>query len=132
MGLTATWLGLRVFGFRRWKVFVGWQGPHRDGAQAKERSSGITANRIVQLESAAARNLFFRTNCLERSLVLRQILRRQGFPAELKIGARKEAGRFEAHAWVELEGRVLSDETDEQREFVPLENAVNAMKEQAE
>jgi len=64
--------------------------------------------------------------------VLRQILRRQGFPAELKIGARKEAGRFEAHAWVELEGRVLSDETDEQREFVPLENAVNAMKEQAE
>jgi hypothetical protein len=95
-------------------------------------SSAISANRISQLESAAARNLFFNTNCLEQSLVLWSILRREGFAADLKMGARKEAGRFEAHAWVELNGLPLNDDTGGERTFVPFDDAIGSMERQPE
>jgi transglutaminase superfamily protein len=131
IGLTATWLGLRVFGFRRWKGLVAKRAA-RPGAPAKQESSGISAKRIVQLEAAAARNLFFKTNCLEQSLALWLLLRRHGFPAELKIGARKDAGRFEAHAWIALDGCALNDESDEHREFVPFDGTLTAMERRAE
>lgn len=128
--LAATWLGLRVFGFRRCKEFVQWRAGR--SAAMGHGSSAVSANRILQLVAAAARNLFFSTNCLEQSLVLWSILRRRGFSADLKFGARKEAGRFEAHAWVELDGRALNDETDSQGKFVPFDGAIAPMETQAE
>jgi hypothetical protein len=132
VGLTATWLGLRLFGFRRWKEFARRRAGYPAGARNGQHPSEISAQRIVQLEAAAARNLFFKTNCLEQSLVLWPLLRRRGFPAELKIGARKEAGRFEAHAWVELDGCTLNNESDEHCGFVPFDRAVASMERQAE
>ena len=50
-----------------------------------------------------------RPNCLERSLTLWWLLRRDGIDGELHIGARKEDGQLKAHAWVELRGEVLND-----------------------
>jgi hypothetical protein len=132
IGLAAIWLGLRVFGFRRCKEFVLWRAGRSAKVGQGHRSSAISANRILQLEAAAARNLFFSTNCLEQSLVLWSILRRRGFAADLRFGARKEAGRFEAHAWVELNGRALNGETDSQRKFVPFDGAIAPMETQAE
>src|SRR5271154_3635365 len=107
IGLTATWMGLRVFGFAPWKNFAMRFVRRSTTKNAHGSAPATSANRIMQLEMAAARNLFLKTNCLEQSLVLWSLLQRRGFPAELKFGARKESGRFEAHAWVELEGRAL-------------------------
>jgi hypothetical protein len=45
--------------------------------------------------------------CLQRSAATTCQLRRYGFPAELVIGAKQMP--FRAHAWVELEGRVVND-----------------------
>ena len=131
-GLTATWLGLRVFGFRRWKEFVARRTKPSAGVRAAPRSPEISTKRIAKLEAAVARNLFFRTNCLEQSLVLWSLLQRNGFPAELKIGARKDSGRFEAHAWVELDGHALNNENGEHREFVPFDNTATAIERHAE
>ena len=131
-GLTATWLGLRVFGFRRWKEFVDRRAEYPHGTSAGQRVCGTSAPRIVQLEAAAARNLFFKTNCLEQSLVLWSLLRHRGFDAKLKFGARKDAGKFEAHAWVELDGEPLNNESDENRGFVPFDGAVAATQRHAE
>jgi len=64
--------------------------------------------------------------------VLWALLRRHGFAAELKIGARKEAGRFEAHAWVELDRVPLNDETSSNRQFVPFDGAITSLETQAE
>lgn len=47
--------------------------------------------------------------CLASSLVLWGLLRHQGIDSELRIGVRREATNFEAHAWVECEGFVLND-----------------------
>lgn len=53
-----------------------------------------------------------RPSCLPRSLTLWWLLRRQGLPAELRIGVRREGDRLEAHAWVEQDGVVLGDHAD--------------------
>jgi transglutaminase superfamily protein len=127
LGLTATWIGLRLLGFRRCKEFV-----TQRVERSKHRLSEMSANRILQLQAAAARNLFFTANCLEQSLVLWSILRGHGFDAKLKIGARKEAGRFEAHAWVELDGIPLNDETNSNRQFVPFDGTISSMETQPE
>jgi Transglutaminase-like superfamily len=45
--------------------------------------------------------------CLQRSAATTCLLRGYGVPAELVIGAQQIP--FRAHAWVELEGRVVND-----------------------
>ncbi len=57
----------------------------------------------------AARHHVVRARCLHRSLVLHHWLCRDGLPSDLRIGVRKKAGLLQAHAWVELGGRILSD-----------------------
>jgi hypothetical protein len=126
--LLATWLGLRLAGFRRWKSAVGWLSLSGNtiaishGASPRE-----SAQLIARMEAAAARNLFFSTNCLEQSLVLWWLLRRLGIAAELRIGARKEVGRFEAHAWVEVDSVVLNDAGAEHRHFVPFDGPISPL-----
>jgi hypothetical protein len=127
LGLTAAWIGLRLFGFRRWQQIIS-----RRIESSEPRHLAVSANRILQLQTAAARNLFFQVNCLEQSLVLWMLLRRHGFAADLKIGARKEAGRFEAHAWVELNGVPLNDQADSDRKFVPFDRAISSLETQPE
>ena len=46
-------------------------------------------------------------NCLSRALTLWWLLRQQGVVSELRIGVRRLAGAFEAHAWLEYRGRPL-------------------------
>jgi hypothetical protein len=125
--LTATWIGLRLFGFGRWKQII-----TRRTETSEPRRTTLSANRILQLQAAAARNLFFHANCLEQSLVLWMLLRRHGFSPDLKIGARKEAGRFEAHAWVELNQVLLNDQPDSDPKFVPFDRAISSLETQPE
>jgi hypothetical protein len=51
-----------------------------------------------------------RAECLQRSAALTCLLRRYGLPAQLVIGTQKLP--FRAHAWVELDGRVVNDKQD--------------------
>lgn len=77
---------------------------------------------VARWRAAAARHLILKTNCLDRALTLWWLLRRRGVAADLRIGARKEGGRFEAHAWVEV-GRVVLDEASgEGSDFEPFES----------
>jgi hypothetical protein len=127
-GLLATWLGLRLAGFRRWKVALEWLSPSANAiALLQGASPRESAQLIARMESAAARNLFFSTNCLEQSLVLWWLLRRLGIAAELRIGARKEVARFEAHAWVEVDSVVLNDAGAVHRHFVPFDGPISPL-----
>jgi hypothetical protein len=45
--------------------------------------------------------------CLQRSAATACLLRRRGVPAQMVIGAQQLP--FKAHAWVEVEGRVVND-----------------------
>jgi hypothetical protein len=129
--LTATWAGLRLAGFRRWKNLLEWLTPGIFPADSVE-SSGLleSARTIAKIQQSAARHLFFRPNCLEQSIVLWWLLRIRGISADLRIGARKQAGRFEAHAWVEFAGTVLNDSGDAHVHFVPFDGPLSSMETQ--
>jgi hypothetical protein len=54
------------------------------------------------------------------------MLRRQGIHGELHIGARKQGGRFEAHAWVELDGRILNDDVGVHQHYARFDAPIAA------
>ena len=127
-GLLATWVGLHLIGFRRWeRVLANFAPPANTTGPTQCASVQESALLAGRMQEAAARNLFFRTNCLEQSLVLWWLLRRRGIAAELRIGARKEFERFEAHAWVEVGSAVLNDASAEHQHFVPFDGPITPL-----
>lgn len=129
--LLATWAGLRLLGFRRWKSllfrFIPSQPATTNGARHEDT---YLAFQIPRLELAAARHLPLRTNCLEQSLVLCWLLQRRGIAAELRIGARKKSDRLEAHAWVELDGKALNEPGKAHLHFVPFDGPLSSLETQ--
>lgn len=129
--LTATYIGLRLIGFRRWKTALARFVPAAAGRTVStDRGTVDSAREITRMEQSAARHLFLRTNCLERSLVLWWLLEKRGMAADLRIGVRKDAGHFEAHAWVECGGAVLNDAGEVHRHFVPFKGSIASMETQ--
>lgn len=124
--LATTWAGLRVVGFRRWNTVleyltsVNTQDANADHTSQMNVSGDAMASSLALNVEVAARHLFFRTNCLERSLALWWLLRRRGIASDLRIGARKESELFEAHAWIELNGVVLNDSDGAHLHFAPF------------
>lgn len=90
------------------------------------RRSGIGRAEEVETRaravSSAARHV--RASCLERSLLLWYLLRRQGVAAELRIGVRKAGSALQAHAWIEVDAQVLGDMADDGMHFTPFEQAI--------
>lgn len=46
-------------------------------------------------------------SCLTQALAARTLLQRYGQAADLKIGVARENGKFEAHAWLEIDGQIV-------------------------
>ena len=107
--LLLTRIGLRSFGFLRWKEMIEEfsMTPHPRALPAhwQREMAGRAARAIGTVE----RHGPARKNCLERSMALWWLLWREGVEGELHVGARKQGERFEAHAWVEWDGQVLND-----------------------
>jgi hypothetical protein len=70
---------------------------------------------------AALRYSLTEFSCLEESLTLWYLLRKQGIPACLRIGVRKENEKFEAHAWVEHGGEALNQDEAMHRHYAAFE-----------
>jgi len=62
-------------------------------------------NRVVR---AAVHHSLLHFTCLEESLGLWYLLRKQGIASQVRIGVRKSNGKFEAHAWVEYAGEAIN------------------------
>lgn len=75
-------------------------------------------DRLVWAVTVAAR-FIPRATCLTQSLAAQVLLSRHGHPAELRLGVARDAGQFDAHAWVESGGRVVIGNTDISR-YTPL------------
>lgn len=83
-----------------------------------EREEVWAACRMV---IAALRYSLLQYTCLEESLTLWYLLRKQGIPACLRIGVRKENEKFEAHAWVEYRGEALNQDEAMHRHYAAFE-----------
>jgi hypothetical protein len=128
-GLLISWLAVRLLGFRVCRSVFEKPLAARNSWNSRSGEADVlgVARRIAHLEAVTATNLFFRTSCLELSLVLCRMLRQRGMNADLRIGARKEANRFEAHAWVELDGTVIDGGAAEHLHFVPFEHSESSV-----
>jgi hypothetical protein len=111
--LPLTKIGLRCFGFQRCKELIEKFSLSSREAQTlpielQHEMAGCAARavRSAELHGPAT------PNCLERSMTLWWLLRREGVECELHIGGRKEGAKFQAHAWVELDGKVLNDSAE--------------------
>jgi hypothetical protein len=99
---------LRLRGFRSTQHFL-----QRFLTSAKNAAENGTTDFRIQLTSrmvlAAARNSLFPSTCLERSLALWWLLAQQGITSQFRIGVRKDAEKFAAHAWVERDGVAIGE-----------------------
>jgi hypothetical protein len=80
------------------------------------------------VRSAAYRGLKS-PSCLEKSLALWWLLRREGIASEVRIGAKKDGQRFQAHAWVECEGSVLNEPEATHRHYSSFDDSFSALQE---
>ena len=76
---------------------------------------------VVRMVNAAARHGWGRPTCLEKSLALWWLLRRQGIASSVRIGARTAGGKLEAHAWVERDGTALNEPAGEHRHYATFD-----------
>lgn len=116
---------LSIWGFRRTKAMLSRISPIVVDAAgdlvSQDRAGMLAVNfaakhsiaqrkkMAVHMVRAAARYLPWTATCLEESLALWFLLRQRGIASDIRIGARKEFGKFEAHAWVENDGEALNE-----------------------
>jgi hypothetical protein len=68
----------------------------------------VTRDLVVWAVTRVGRRLLGKDTCLPQALVGQVLLARNGFPARLQIGVRKDDdGELVAHAWVECRGDVV-------------------------
>lgn len=125
--LPFTEMALRLFGFRRCMELIekfsrpaGFSQSLPADLQRERALRAACAVRSVELHGPT------RPNCLERSMTLWWLLCRDGVNGELHIGARKEDGKFEAHAWVELCGQVINDGAEVHRHYARFDAPIAA------
>jgi hypothetical protein len=82
------------------------------GRRAGPPRGRLTARALARAVDAAATFQPLGRACLPRSVLLEWLLRREGLPCSLRIGARRLGARLEAHAWVECDGQPLNDTPD--------------------
>ncbi|MGH9801066.1 MAG: lasso peptide biosynthesis B2 protein, partial [Blastocatellia bacterium] len=92
--------------------------------EIERQQARALADTIARLVSSASRYSLVGANCLPQALVLWLLLRRSGISSELRIGVRKESDKFEAHAWVELFGLALNNQTGVERRYTPFEASI--------
>ena len=79
------------------------------------------ADRIAWAVGSAAR-FVPGGSCLAQAIAAEALLIRAGHPAEIRLGVTKDGrGRIEAHAWVEVSGRVILGDDHDLKRYVPLE-----------
>jgi hypothetical protein len=127
LALALTAIALKMVGLRRWQAVLARRRPAGRPLPGSDEATlvreGLAAARLVE---AAARQGPYRATCLQRSLALWWLLRRRRIDSELRIGVRKEGGRLEAHAWVELRGLVLNEVKDVRERFAAFDRAILA------
>lgn len=78
------------------------------------------AQRIRKLAWIASRYLPLDVSCLRQSVLIWWFLLRRGLGAELRIGVNNQE-EFLAHAWVELEGRLVNESPGVTKKYRPFD-----------
>lgn len=109
-------LGLWILPYRRLV-----RGIERWQVRAAAPSHPVPALEQITWSVRAAARLVPRASCLTQALAGQCLLGRYGYAARLQIGASRGDDRaFEAHAWLEHEGRIVLGEVPDHGRFRPF------------
>jgi Transglutaminase-like superfamily len=124
--LPVTAFALRCVGLHNTKQLMdSWRKRDATRATSNAAEKWRVANAARRMTEAASRHGVVRGSCLSKSIVLWHLLRLQGLEATVHVGGRKDGRLFEAHAWVELDGRTVNDTEDVRERFAPFEGQVS-------
>jgi hypothetical protein len=119
-------LSLRWGGFRATRAalqrFLSNANPEPETALVN-KDVAMTAHMV----NAADRHGPVHPSCLAKSLTLWWLLARQGIPSRLRIGIRKEQGKFEAHAWVERDGAAVNEADEHHHHYAAFDAELSAL-----
>jgi hypothetical protein len=116
---------LSFWGFPRFYQFLENRVPLRKNGSLKNESEIIIqAHQIAKMVSIAARYGLVRATCLRRSLLIWYYLRCRGITSSIIFGVRKISGKLDAHAWVEINGIVVSERDDTHIQYHPMGSAM--------
>jgi hypothetical protein len=113
---------LRLRGYKRTQVWLEARCVRRSPALPQTAGNKDIVEKTCRMVRAAVRYGMPGASCLEASLTLWYLLRLQGISATVRIGVRKHANLFEAHAWVEHEGAALNQSEEVHRHFAPFDS----------
>jgi len=93
------------------------------GADIAYKDAALAARMV----NAADGHGIVHPSCLAKSLTLWWLLGQQGIPSQLRIGIRKEAEKFEAHAWVECDGAALNEPDERHHHYAAFDAAFSSL-----
>jgi hypothetical protein len=123
--LPAISLSLKLRGFRATQEFLrDFAIPSNTESRRRENvTEGEQVALVARMVNAAVRHGWSQSTCLEKSLALWWLLRREAITSSLRIGARKAGGQLEGHAWVERDGVALNEPQQEHRHYATFDPA---------
>lgn len=82
---------------------------------AREAPVGNTIDRVCTAVNYACVWYPKQVLCLQRAFVTTYLLKKNGIPADMVLGAQKLP--FKAHAWVEVDGRAINERSNVQSTY---------------
>jgi Transglutaminase-like superfamily len=119
--LTLIRLGLWLVPFEQlWKALVR-LGQYRTKASSFPLGIGPIVRRAIWAVNWSCKFTPGGAKCLARALTVKVLLDWNDCPADFKIGVAKNGdGKFEAHAWIEVEGTVVIGQLQNLEQFTPM------------
>jgi len=121
--LSVVRLGLWLLPFQRLRRFLERLSQVNSERQdvGEQPRCALTRDTIVWAVDIASRYMRGGVKCLARALTAQVLMSRYGYSPELRVGVAKgEGGRFEAHAWVEIQGQVVIGYLGDLSRFTPM------------
>jgi hypothetical protein len=120
--LTLVRLGLWLLPFEQlWKALVRLGRYQNQPAPSSPLRIGPVVHRAIWAVNWSCKLTPGGAKCLARALTVKVLLDRNQCPADFKIGVAKNSnGKFEAHAWIEVEGTVIIGQLKNLEQFTPM------------
>lgn len=113
---------LRLGGYKKTQQWLQKKLDGRDEPPSQTFRNSSSLEMTCRMVRAAEYYSPGQATCLEESLLLWYLLHRRNISAVLRIGVRKQADKFEAHAWVEENGIALNQRDEQHRHYAAFDN----------
>ncbi len=107
--------------WRLWRQPLGEMAMREPGREVPATGDPVRALALSKAIRRAANHGVFRPFCLVQSLALRSLLEGEEIRGStIRVGVRRTAGEFRAHAWIRWGDAVLGDDPSHVAEFIEV------------